>query len=129
MIDYDAEFKAAGMNPIVCARSRNYRRYFLNGFDACDHCGGTGYRGRRNYRKYFLNGFGVSLSQSEWTLGGNEGLWELAVLHRRPHARRFTLCYTTAITSGLIGNLSVAEALALVARVQALDITGKEMTV
>ena len=104
MIDYDAEFKAAGIDMVVCARSRNYR-------------------------KYFLNGFGVSLAQSEWTLGGNEGLWELAVLHREPHARWFTICYTTAIAADVIGNLSVAEALALVARVQALDITGKEVTV
>lgn len=104
MNDYEAEFKAAGMNPVACHKSLNYRQYFLNGF-------------------------GVSLAQSEYTLGGEEGLWELAVLHRQPHARWFTFCYTTALAPGLIGNLSVAEALALVARIQALDITGKEVTV
>jgi len=104
MIDYDAEFKAAGMHPYA-------------------------YHGSLNYRQYFLNGFGVSICQSSFTLGGPEGFWELAVLHREPNARWFTLCYTTAITADVIGYLSVAEALALVARIQALDITGKEVTV
>jgi len=104
MIDYDAEFKAAGMEHYALDRTIAYRQYFLNGY-------------------------GVSLVCGRGTIGHDTGLWELAVLHREPNARSFTLCYTSDITNDVLGNLSVAQALALVARVMALDITGKEVTV
>lgn len=101
---YDEAFKAAGME-----------HYALHGTIA--------------YRQYFLNGYGVSIVCGRGTIGYDTGLWELAVLHREPNARSFTMCYTSDITHDVIGYLSVAEALALVARIQALDITGKEVTV
>ena len=81
------------------------------------------------YEEIFPNGYGVSVVCHRGSYGYKMGQWEMAVLHLPPDAKRRTLCCTTDITNDVEGFLSVADVLALVARVKALDITGKEVAV
>lgn len=52
------------------------------------------------YEFAFANGYGASVIRHEFSYGGPEGLWELAVLNSSGD-----LCYTTPITSDVIGHL------------------------
>jgi len=58
------------------------------------------------YRKVFTfpNGYGASVVSHQYTYGGKEGLFEVAVLDRHGD-----LTYTTPITSDVLGFLSFAE--------------------
>ena len=51
-------------------------------------------------RHTFPNGYGVSVIRNEYSYGGRDGLYELAVLHNDE------LCYTTPITDDVIGHLT-----------------------
>lgn len=64
----------------------------------------------------FPNGFGVSVVQSSYTYGGNQGLYELAVM-KDGH-----ICYTTSITDDVEGYLDESKVTDLMARVQELDV-------
>lgn len=56
-------------------------------------------------KKYkFPNGFGASVIKTPSSYGGNEGLWELAVLDKDGR-----LTYETHITSDVLGHLSEEE--------------------
>lgn len=55
-------------------------------------------------RMFFDNGFGVSVVKSEHSYGGNEGLYEMAVLGPDGHIN-----YDTPITSDVLGYLSPEE--------------------
>ena len=48
----------------------------------------------------FDNGYGASVIKHDYSYGGRDGLWELAVL------KDDELCYTTPITEDVIGHLS-----------------------
>lgn len=58
------------------------------------------------YRKVFTfpNGYGASVVSHQYTYGGKEGLFEVAVLDRHGD-----LTYTTPITNDVLGYLSFAE--------------------
>jgi len=63
----------------------------------------------------FPNGYGASIVRGPYTYGGNEGLFELAVLDRHGH-----LTYDTPITSDVEGWLTVEDVFNLLLRIQAL---------
>jgi len=67
----------------------------------------------------FANGYGASVVKGEHTYGGDEGLWELAVLAFDTEGG-FSLCYTTPITSDVEGHLSDDDVEVLLAKVEAL---------
>ncbi len=48
----------------------------------------------------FPNGYGASVVKHDFSYGGKQGLWELAVLNGEE------LCYTSGITEDVIGHLS-----------------------
>ena len=48
----------------------------------------------------FENGYGASVIKHDYSYGGRDGLWELAVLEGEE------LCYTTSITEDVIGHLT-----------------------
>jgi hypothetical protein len=48
----------------------------------------------------FDNGYGASVIKHDYSYGGRDGLWEIAVLENDE------LCYTTPITEDVIGHLS-----------------------
>lgn len=55
----------------------------------------------------FANGYGASVIQSEFSYGGTEGKWELAVVtfeNEKPNS--FHITYQTPITSDVLGYLS-----------------------
>lgn len=51
----------------------------------------------------FPNGYGVSVVRGPYTYGGDEGLWELAVMHAGH------LCYDSGITEDVEGHLTEDE--------------------
>lgn len=53
------------------------------------------------YKFKFPNGYGASVIIGEYTYGGAQGKWELAVLDESGE-----LCYDTPITSDVIGHLT-----------------------
>ena len=53
----------------------------------------------------FLNGYGASLVKHDFSYGGKQGLWELAVLDFSIDSEG-ELCYTSGITDDVIGHLS-----------------------
>lgn len=48
----------------------------------------------------FPNGYGASVVKHDFSYGGKQGLWELAVLNGED------LCYTSGITDDVIGHLT-----------------------
>ena len=70
----------------------------------------------------FTNGYGASVVKGEHTYGGDEGLWELAVLAFDTNGD-FNLCYTTPITSDVEGHLTDDKVEELLARIEALPET------
>jgi hypothetical protein len=69
----------------------------------------------------FTNGYGASVVKGEHTYGGDEGLWELAVLAFDTNGD-FSLCYTTPITSDVEGHLTDDAVEELLAKIDALPI-------
>lgn len=66
-------------------------------------------------RKYtFDNGYSASVIKSQYSYGGENGKWELAVL------KGDSLCYDTPITSDVEGHLSVKDVNALLEKINAL---------
>lgn len=63
----------------------------------------------------FTNGYGYSVIQADFSYGANEGLYELAVLHRED------LCYDSGITDDVLGHLTEADVTALLQRIEALE--------
>ena len=69
----------------------------------------------------FANNFGASVVKGEHTYGGDEGLWELAVIVFDTSGG-FNLCYTTPITSDVEGHLDDDAVEELLAKVEALPV-------
>jgi hypothetical protein len=62
----------------------------------------------------FKNGYGASVIKHKGSYGGNKDLWELAVLQGEE------LCYTTPITSDVIGHLNDPEVDNLLGKIASL---------
>jgi hypothetical protein len=69
----------------------------------------------------FKNNYGASVVKGEHTYGGDEGLWELAVVHFDTSGG-FNLCYTTPITSDVEGHLDDDAVEELLAKIEALPV-------
>jgi hypothetical protein len=65
----------------------------------------------------FQSGYGASVVRHQFSYGGTEGLWELAVTDDG------NLCYDTAITDDVEGYLTEADAMALFDAIAILDRT------
>lgn len=63
-------------------------------FNPLKHCTGT------QARAFFPNGYGASVVRSDFSYGGKNGLYELAVL------KDGKLCYDTSVTSDVLGQLT-----------------------
>ena len=79
---------------------------------------GTKYYSKQKIFK-FSNGYGASVIDGFGAYGGDLGLFELAVV-RFDENDDFCLCYSTPITSDVIGYLTQAEADDLLDRIEAL---------
>ena len=71
------------------------------------------------YRKFFPNGYGISIVKHSFSYGGNEGLWEAAIL--RGDMEDYVLDYDTPITGDVLGYLTEEEVDKLVADVEKLQ--------
>jgi hypothetical protein len=69
----------------------------------------------------FKNNYGASVVKGEHTYGGDEGLWELAVVHFDTSGG-FNLCYTTPITEDVEGHLDDNAVEELLAKIEALPV-------
>lgn len=63
----------------------------------------------------FPNGYGISAISHQFSYGGREGFWEIAVIHD-DH-----LCYKTPITGDVIGWLTEDEVMEYAHRIAALQ--------
>lgn len=70
----------------------------------------------------FENGWGASVVRHDYSYGGRDGLWELAVLDGSG-----ALNYSTDITSDVIGNQTESEIRTLLLRIAALRADGREL--
>ncbi len=69
----------------------------------------------------FDNGYGASKIKTSYSYGGNEGLWEIAVIKFHGDGTfDFHLCYDTPITDDVIGRLSYNEAHAVLKQIEEL---------
>lgn len=75
----------------------------------------SGLLGGIHARMDFDNGYGVSVVQSSFTYGGEEGLYEMAVM-KDDH-----ICYDTPITSDVLGYLSEEDVTVHMIEVQNLE--------
>jgi len=71
---------------------------------------------QRLYR--YANGYGASVVCHEYSYGGNDGLWELAVIQW--HGDGFSLVYDTPVTDDVIGYLSDDDVTKLLCEIAAL---------
>ena len=70
----------------------------------------------------FDNGFGASVIKSQFSYGGDENLWELAVIaFNSDDPTEFELTYETPITNDVIGNLSDEEVEERLTEIKALS--------
>ena len=67
----------------------------------------------------FANGYGASVVKGEHTYGGDEGLWELAVIKFKTDGE-FVLDYSTPITEDVEGHLTDDAVEELLAKIEAL---------
>jgi len=63
----------------------------------------------------FENGYGASVVRHEYSYGGKDGLYELAVLNSDGE-----LCYDTSITNDVIGYLRPEDVTDVMAKIQQL---------
>ena len=70
----------------------------------------------------FPNGYGASVVQFPYSYGGDEGLWEMAVIRYSGEDNdAFSLTYDTPITDDVLGHLSEQDVDALLDQVAALE--------
>ena len=77
----------------------------------------TSLYGGEQVRVRFPNGYGASAVRHEFSYGGRDGKWELAVLDRQGH-----LTYDTPITSNVIGWLDDDEVIDLLRKISELEV-------
>lgn len=74
--------------------------------------------GGRQVLHQFENGYGASVIQGPYSYGGDEGLYELAVIVWE--GETYGLTYDTPITSDVLGYLTPEEVDEALARIEAL---------
>ena len=76
----------------------------------------------------FANGYGASVVKGDHTYGGEEGLWELAVITFALKAdnHTYTLCYDTPITQDVEGNLNDGEVEEMLDKIKYLPMRGDD---
>lgn len=67
---------------------------------------------------FFPNGYGASVIRHSFSYGGDQGLWELAVL--KGTLEKYELCYTTEITDDVLGYLDNKEVEETLSKIQNL---------
>jgi hypothetical protein len=78
--------------------------------------------GGRHIIVRFPNQFGASIVQFSGSYGGEDGLWELAVIkYASEGPDDWGLCYTTPITADVLGWLTEEQVLETCHRIAALD--------
>ena len=65
----------------------------------------------------FINGYGASVVSHEYSYGGRDGLFEIAVTHGNG------LCYATPVTSDVLGWLDHAGVMDILMQINALPPT------
>ena len=92
------------------------------------------FEGRRSYRSgiqaqiFFPNGYGASVICTEFSFGGSQGLYELAVL--KGDSSDYKLCYDTFLTEDVIGHLDeegVSNMLEIISNMQAVTLDGESL--
>jgi len=68
---------------------------------------------------FFGNGYGVSVIKTQFSYGGKNGLWEMAVL-AGVNDKESYLRYDTPVTSDVLGHLTEADVTEKMAEVQQL---------
>jgi len=68
---------------------------------------------------FFANGYGASVVSNDFTYGGRDGLYELAVI-KGTNVDDFELVYDTPITNDVLGWLTWEEVEALLKEIEAL---------
>ena len=66
----------------------------------------------------FTNDYGASIVRFTYSYGGNEGKFELAVIHW--HGDDWSLTYDTPITDDVLGHLSAEDVLGYLSQIMAL---------
>lgn len=74
---------------------------------------------------FFKNGFGASVVSHRFSYGGDEGLWELAVI-RHNDSGGYDLCYSTPITNDVEGWLTAEMVEEYLDRIERLNEDGTE---
>ena len=67
----------------------------------------------------FDNGYGASVIQGPYTYGGDDGLFEMAVVHFE--GDEYTLVYDTPVTDDVLGYLTPSEVAHYLAKVESLE--------
>lgn len=75
--------------------------------------------GGEQYLYKFPNNYGASVIRNDFSYGGDNGLWELAVLTGNEYGGWY-LCYTTEITDDVIGYLTENDVELLLDRIEQL---------
>jgi len=88
----------------------------MTNFNECGSKNGLHGGEQRIYR--YANGYGASVVCNEYSYGGNDGLWELAVIRWREN--NFDIVYDTPITDDVIGYLSEDDVAKLLCEIAAL---------
>jgi hypothetical protein len=71
----------------------------------------------------FPNGYGASVVKGEHTYGGDEGLWELAVISFvGEDNHNYELKYDTGITEDVEGSLTDGDVEALLTKIERLEV-------
>jgi hypothetical protein len=86
--------------------------------------GGIGDKNGVGCRFFFKNGYGASIVKHKYSYGGNDGLYELAVL--KGNKEESHLCYNSGITGDVIGYLEPPEAIEYLIKIRNLPKVGKK---
>jgi hypothetical protein len=73
------------------------------------------------FKEFYENGYGVSVISNEYSYGGREGLYELAVLKGDEDYNE--ICYDTHITNDVIGHLTDSDVTNIIEQIKKLDKT------
>jgi len=74
-----------------------------------------------DYKEFYSNGYGVSVISNEFSYGGRDGLYEIAILIGEEDD--YALCYDTPITSDVLGYLTLEQSTQIIELVQKLPPT------
>lgn len=77
------------------------------------------HNGNHQVLHWFENGYGASVIQGPYTYGGDEGLFEMAVVHFE--GDEYALVYDTPVTDDVLGYLTPSEVEHYLAKVERLE--------